>query len=462
MGQVLRRLPMLWLLMPLLAIILCSRYWNRPFHLLQDTEVDFLDTTRSFRVVVEDYAVERRKTWRYEVNVLPSGAHAYLYIQKDSLKQMPQMGDTLGIYTTFRRGGRLGKFDYGTYLRLQGIMGSGYVRSEQWQIVAPHQPTWSDKWNARRWQRAAYRRYQELGITGEELGTLAALTLGYKEDLDSDLRQSFQRAGAAHILAVSGLHTGIVYGIVLWLITGFGLFPALYKQRRRQYLQFMGVVSIMVAYAALTGWSPSVVRSVVMVALVELARCWHRQPISMNTLIAAAFFILCFRPGDLFSVSFQLSFAAVAAIITLVPMLNQLFPTPPYHSWGRAAHYMRDLVTFSLAAQLGTLPIALHYFSQTSNYFLLTNLLVIPLTTLLVMGAIVVIIGGGIPVIGSILVMGEKGLCQVLNHSVRWVESLPHATTSATLPWAGVGCMYAILIAFTILLHYGTRETPQK
>jgi len=458
MGKILRRLPILWVLVPLVALIVFSYYTGGPIHLLSDTEVDFMDTTRVFRVVTEDYALPRKQSYRYQVEILPSRARAYLYIHQDSSRSFPEIGDTLLVRTKWERGGMLGDFDYGKYLREQGLIGSGYVR-EQWKIERPHKATWKDAFCPQRWRHGLVEKYVALGLHGQALATVEALTLGYKEDLDQDLKQSFQKAGAAHILAVSGLHTGILYAVILWLLTGFGLYPPLYEERGKQYLLSASVVVLIWCYAALTGFTPSVVRCAVMLSLVELAKCWHRQAVTLNIVLAAAFFILCFRPRDLYSVSFQLSFAAVIGIVTMVPSIKKTIDIfQGNFTRNKTTLYGIELITVSLAAQLATMPISLYYFGQTSNYFLLTNMVVVPLAWLLVVSCIGLLALGWIPIVGTGLAYCVQYMATGMNKYVGWIEHLPHSTTTAQIGGTGVVVMYAIILLGIWGMCWATRE----
>lgn len=436
---------MVVLLLPLVAVILLCYYTRFPVDLLHDTDVPYIDSTFIFQVAIQDYPTPRQKTIRYTAEVLAvvdSMAHTapskvYLYIQPDSTRPMPTMGDTLLVRTRIQRGERLGSFDYGTYLRQQGIAGTGIVWHNQWQYIGHSTP---QRFSPKQWQHSLQERYQRCGLEGKELATIAALTLGYKEDLDRKTTQSFQRAGAAHILAVSGLHTGIIYSILLSIFTLGGTFRPLYTQRVWRCGQSILIIAAMWGYAAITGMTPSVVRSVVMLTIVEIGRMLYRQSLSLNTVAAAAFLILIVRPLDLFSVSFQLSFSAVAALLVFVPGFVRVHPT----RWIRpmrlrtGARYVVDIVAVSLAAQLGTLPLALYYFGQCSNYFLLTNLLVIPLAWLIVVSAFAVLTIGGIPYAGTAAVWICSQLTQLLNTSVEWIEHLPGAVSEIriSLPMA--------------------------
>ncbi len=380
--------------------------------------------------VLQSDLTERARTYRADA-LSEDGEHIFLYFAKDSL--LPAYGDTVLVYTRLCAPEPIGSFDYATYLLRQGITATGYVPKGQWLVLAPSQRPWYA--TAKGWQLHLKERYAELGISGQELATLSALTLGYREDLEKDIKRAFQTAGAMHVLAVSGLHTGILMSVLIALLTGFGYWRPLYDERAKQFLINGLIIIFLWCYAAVTGWSPSVVRSVIMCTLLLLAEVFHRQGISLNAVFAAAVFILLFRPMDLYSVSFQLSFAAVIAIIVFVPVFNSLLPVPyrlPYRL-KKVLRYCRDLVTVSIAAQLGTLPFTLYYFGQFSTYFLLTNIVILPLAFVIMLLALITITLSAIPLVSAIpyLVDGLSWLLNasvyLLNHYVLWIESLPYA-----------------------------------
>ena len=415
--------PFVVLLLPLIAGILLCDNIGICFDIDKNTQADFLDSTGVFAAVIEDYPVEKAKTFRYTAST--NAGTVYLYLRKDSAKVYPTIGDCIQFHSTIVKPDSIGSFDYGTYLRRQGIVGQAFVRSEDWQIIGHTKG--GILMFARRLQHRLVQRYHELGIPEREAGTLSALTLGYREDLDPDIKRSFRQSGASHVLAVSGLHTGIIYTVILALLTGFGYWKPLYEDKKRRIVNGVIIIVIMVFYALLTGLSPSVFRSVLMLILVEVAYMCYRRPIGLNIIAAAAFLILVFRPNDLFSVSFQLSFAAVLSIIYFTPYFTRLMPIPRTKWFSKPLGYFCSLISASLAAQIGTLPITLYYFHQTCNYFIFTNILVIPLVFVITIMALATLTIGWIPAIGIILSYPLKWLTWVLNHYTAFIESLPGA-----------------------------------
>lgn len=373
--------------------------------------------------VMKDYPQEREKTWRLTVD------HAYLYLQKKEGMALPEAGDTIDVYTHLKQVDEQGSATYANYMRRQGLYYTGYVRSGDIHIRK------GEYHGAGKLRQRLIARYEELGITGQELATLSALTLGYRESLDEDTQRHFRDAGAMHVLAVSGMHTGILYMIILFLCSGMGLRPILYEEAGRRRIAGMITLMLLWGYAALTGWSPSVVRSVVMLSIMEVGRMLYRRSVGLNTLAAAAALILIVRPSDLYSVGMQLSFAAVAAIILLIPK--------------RRYGYVVSLLVMSLAAQVGTLPISSYYFHQVSNWFMISSLIVVPLAGLMMAGSVLCFTIGWIPYVGEGIGWCLKSITWLMNQGVGLIDYMPCATWPITFTpqmavayYGMIGCMY--------------------
>ena len=435
-----------WLivLVPLLGIILLSGYWGKPLNLLKDTEVDYLDTNQLFAIHVQSEGQERTKTIRYEAQ-LEDGKHILLYLQKDSLP-MPNEGDILLVETTIRRGDTLGDFDYGLYLRRQGIVGTAWAHRGNWQIVG-HQPRKSIQATAQHCQRALHDKYQEMGIEGKELGIVSALTLGYREELDKDVQQSFSASGAMHVLAVSGLHTGIVWGIMMWILTLGGWRKPLYEEKSKRWLLGVILLALLWTYAFITGLSPSVMRSALMLSFWELSYLMGRHTSRWNPILAAAVIILLINPLALWSVSFQLSFAAVIGIMMIASWMQRHMRLRS--GWSK---YIGGLLMVSIGAQLATMPLTLYYFGQTSNYFALTNLIVIPMALVVLLLCLGTLVFSWC-VLGEWLGSITEWCTRVMYQLVEWIEALPYSTTKMEISWTSMMCMYGALVCGILMMR---------
>ena len=437
-----------WLiaLVPLVAIIWLSGYMGKPLNLLKDTDVDYLDRDTILAMRLLSNAQERTKTFRYEAEV-EGGGKVLLYLQKDSMP-MPVMGDVLLVETQVRRGGKSGNFDYGLYLRRQGIVGTCWALRRNWQLIG-HEDDMGLKGLAKRSQYFLYQQYRKMGIEGQELGIISALTLGYREDLDKDVQRAFSASGAMHVLAVSGLHTGIVWGIVMWILTLGVLYKPLWEDKFRRWLLNISTIVLIWAYAFLTGLSPSVMRSALMLTFWALSSLLEQQTSRWNPLLAAAVVILIVNPLALWSVSFQLSFAAVAGIMLFGSSMQQAVV-----SKGRVWQSVSGLLIVSLAAQLGTMPLTLHYFGQTSNYFALTNLIVVPMAGILLSLGFSTLAMSWCAV-GEWLGWATKWCTWLLNQAVQWIESLPYSTTHMHLSEWGVIGLYGAIICGLLMMRGG-------
>lgn len=437
-----------WLiaLVPLVAIIWLSGYMGKPLNLLKDTDADYLDRDTILAMRLLSNAQERTKTFRYEAEV-EGGGKVLLYLQKDSMP-MPVMGDVLLVETQVRRGGKSGKFDYGLYLRRQGIVGTCWALRRNWQLIG-HEDDMGLKGLAKRSQYFLYQQYRKMGIEGQELGIISALTLGYREDLDKDVQRAFSASGAMHVLAVSGLHTGIVWGIVMWILTLGVLYKPLWEDKFRRWLLNISTIVLIWAYAFLTGLSPSVMRSALMLTFWALSSLLEQQTSRWNPLLAAAVVILIVNPLALWSVSFQLSFAAVAGIMLFGSSMQQAVV-----SKGRVWQSVSGLLIVSLAAQLGTMPLTLHYFGQTSNYFALTNLIVVPMAGILLSLGFSTLAMSWCAV-GEWLGWATKWCTWLLNQAVQWIESLPYSTTHMHLSEWGIIGLYGAIICGLLMMRGG-------
>ncbi|MCQ2343148.1 MAG: ComEC/Rec2 family competence protein [Paludibacteraceae bacterium] len=413
----LRNNPFFVLLVPLVLWIAVCKVCRLPFADGRQVpvEVQRQDTARRpYRVVLTSLPAEKPETWRCQASLLPDGYTFPVYLQKDSLRQRPNRGDTLLIFAN---------------------LNGGYVSRWDWSLLSPDTRPWYR--SALGWQQHLVQRYAQRGISGRELATLSALTLGCRDLLDKDITNSFSAAGAMHVLAVSGLHTGVLTTVLVCLITLFGLNKPMYGNIRKKVRQNGAIMLLLIMYAFITGASPSVVRSVIMACLFLLARLTRRHGQIMNVIFASAFLMLFFVPSDLFTVSFQLSYAAVIAIVLFCDGWENIWQEVVFYRNNfryKAMHCLYGLIGVSVAAQIGTIPFTLHYFGQISNYFLLTNLLVIPLAFVMMVGAVAFFTLGWWSPIGKLIALGLNGVTWLLDESVSRIESLPLAVTEVSLP----------------------------
>ena len=302
------------------------------------------------------------------------------------------------------------QFDYKNYLKRLGIYRQVFLK-DQIVLAIPQSPTTITAY-AETIREALNKRLKELPFKPIERAFIKALLLGQRQDITSDVYEAYSKAGAIHILAISGLHIGI-----LLLILQFILNPLLYFGQG-EFVRLLIVLCVLWSFAVMAGLSPSVVRAVTMFSLFAIVRGLKRSSNSLNILAVSAFILLLVRPGFCFDVGFQLSYAAVASIIIVKPVLD---------SWGsfknRIGNWFLDLLKVSIAAQIGVLPLSLYYFHQFPGLFFVTNMVVVP--------CLIVILGLGIATMilavvykpPEFLVHTLAWIIQSMNRFVEWVAS---------------------------------------
>lgn len=421
----------------LLGWFLTARAWK-------EVVVDWPSEYQVYRGVVQESFVEKPKTYRFRAEV--SGKEVFLYLPKDSLSASVGIGDELLLYARIEppknRDG-LNDFDYARYLYREGISGTAYVPASAWRrIGVSARLTWKQKaLVCREW---VIRKYKECGIGEKQLPVLSALTLGYKDYLDAETRQAYSKAGISHVLALSGMHIGIV-----WLLLD-GVLKVLLVARLR-WLRG-GLVSLVLwAFAFVVGLEPSVVRAVIMCMLMELGRLSGTKALSLNTLSIAAFFMLLYRPFYLFDVGFQLSFVAVASILYLYPLIFGCLSVR-----NRIGRWMWGVTSVSVSAQLGTAPLVMYYFSNFSVYFLLANLLVAILLPLIILGSALLLLT--VPLSGMQAVVAQvlDRLVAGMNGIASWVSDLPGASFSLSGVQVMEVVLYYVVLAMGIV-YWKTR-----
>ena len=210
-------------------------------------------------------------------------------------------------------------------------------------------------------------RMYDSGVDGDAYAVVAAMALGDKSALTHELRDIYSVSGASHVLALSGLHLGIIY-CMLWLLLPHRRWPAVSQTI---------ILIVMWLYVLLVGMPVSVVRSAVMLTVYGLLSISHRNKMSVNALAFTAIVMLMWNPEWLFDIGFQLSFMAVLAILLFVPVFEDVF-SAKYLQEHRLVRYVWGLVAVSVSAQIGVAPLLAYYFGRLSTYFLLTNFIVLP------------------------------------------------------------------------------------
>ncbi|HVK98027.1 MAG TPA: ComEC/Rec2 family competence protein, partial [Flavisolibacter sp.] len=306
-----------------------------------------------------------------------------LYFKKDSAIKKLQYGSQIAFNKNLqeiKNAGNPGSFDYKRYSLFEGITHQVYLNSADF-ILLPDEDQNRFKAFIFNCRKTVVNTLKEF-IPGEkEQGLSEALLIGYKDDLDKNLVQAYSNTGVVHIIAISGLHLGLIYWLLLLLTR------PLKKKKQLLWLRLTIIISCLWLFSILAGAQPSVLRAAVMFSFLAVGELITRKPSIINSLALSAFLLLCYNPFFLWDVGFQLSYAAVLSII--------LFFKPIYNWFyikNKILDFFWKITAVTIAAQLFTLPISIYHFHQMPLLFLFTNFMAVPLSSVILIGEIFLVI----------------------------------------------------------------------
>lgn len=394
-----------------------------------------------YEAVVISGPVEKTKTMAMDLLLAGSGRKIKCYIYKDERSRHLRIGDGVKIQSAIKanREWRRGNFSYKRYLEIHGFTGSTYVAGWKWQHAQVSLRDVSRLERTRlfflKLRSRLLSRLRDEGGGGDSFAVIAAMALGDKSMLSRELRDVYSVTGGAHVLALSGLHLGIIYMLLSWLIVG----------RRWRNVSLLVIILSIWAFVFLVGLSTSVVRSAIMLSVYALMSLGHRDKMSLNTLAFTAIVMLLVNPLSLFDVGFQMSFAAVGSILLLLPLFEEMAPMQvllghPVLKW------LLTMLAVSCAAQLGTAPLIAYYFGRFSTYFLLTNLVVIPAVTLILYLSVAVLL---VPSLLHLLLY----IAGLLNLILGKIATFPGASVEIHPSLLQTLLVYVVILASYLLIR---------
>lgn len=395
-------------------------------------------TQKGTRIFCEVKAIKNDCVW------LPARGKLVVYLRDTTHSLVPGYKKVLlisGKATPVKAPPNPGAFDYARFLSDKGIYHQLMVNPGQYYEC--QQTLHKDA------RTFAYDFRDELlnvlskSISGSgELGVAGALLLGYEEWLDPETEQSYSNAGVLHVLCVSGMHVGLIYNILAWLL--------LWMEKRKwlRPFRYLFLTCLIWFYALVTGFSPSVIRAAAMLSLVIAGKFARRNASVYNLLCGSCFLMFIPDPFMIRSTGFVLSFLAVCGIV----FYHRMF-LPLWQPASRWAFSIWELVSVSLAAQLTTFPLCLFLFHQFPNYFMAGNLLIIPLSTIVMYSGLLILVTDWIPYAATCFGwVTSKGI-QLLNFLVEYIGSLPGAlTTGINITASETMLIYGLMILFTLWL----------
>ncbi len=314
-------------------------------------------------------------------------------------------------------------FDFAKFYRTKHIHLQCFIEEDQWQVIRPDGHRTRLNWfsKTRMQAKSLLQKHVE---DKHAFALLSALLLGDKRSLDDEIKSAYADTGSMHVLAVSGLHVGILF---LILSFGFRFLPVLSPTGRliKTALICLGIWS----FAMLSGASNSVLRAATMFTFFAVGGLLGRGQYSINTLAAVAFILLMIDPLSLFDVGFQLSFSAVAGIILLQGEIEKLW-NPPYNLFKSGW----KLISLSFAAQLFTFPLVIYYFHQFPIYFWLSGIVVVPAAFVLLTCGFIFFAVHWIPFLGALAGFVLGGIAQFTNKIIFLIQKLPYVEVQGLWP----------------------------
>ncbi len=403
---------------------------------------ELAETEKTFRTVLMIRQIHHDSIEKKNFRVLT-------YFKKDSCASKLRMGDILLFHSELceiDEPKNPYEFNYRKWLEHRGIVLGTFLFDNTWYKIG-RKRSWKTFISDLRHQ--LIRIYKNSGISGNELAVLSALTLGQRQDLPDEIEDSFASAGAMHVLAVSGLHVGIIFLIINAI---------LFFMKRFRYgsvIQCIIIILFLWFFAILTGLRPSVVRAVFMFSVIQAGQSLKRPPGIYNTISFSAFCLLLINPYQLFDAGFQLSYMAIAGIVFFQPKIYKIL-----YFKNLIADKVWQLFTVSLAAQLATAPVTIYYFHYFPLYFWLTNMVVILLTGLIIYFAIfqIFIFALHLPYsfTGNIL----DFLLSLLNNMTCQIHELPHAQIrNISTSLFEIVLFYGMIISMTVYILIRNRKS---
>ena len=378
-----------------------------------------VEKTKSFKANASvDYLIKND-------SVIKTKGTIIIYFKKDSSVAALEYGSRIILkkpLQEIKNSGNPGGFDYKRYSLFQGITHQVYLRQSaplgkenEFEVLPGENKTWLNEFLFA--SREKVLSVLRKNIKGEkELGLAEALLIGYKDDLDKTLVQSYSNTGVVHVIAISGLHLGLIY----WL-----LLQATFLLKKRKNIKWLRPVLIIAGlwlFSLLAGAQPSIIRSAVMFTCIVLGESLTRKTSIYNTLAFSAFLLLCINPYWLWDVGFQLSYTAVLSIVIFMR---------PIYNWfyikNKTLDFIWKLNSVTLAAQILTLPVSIYHFHQFPNYFLLTNFVAVPLSSFILLDEILLCAVSFIPPVALLIGKTLGWLIWIMNSYVERIEMLPFA-----------------------------------
>ena len=366
----------------------------------------------SVKVMMELIEIEDESSIKHEFK-----SKIITYFEKDESSMSLKYGDCIIFLANpeeVKKPPNPEQFDYKDYLYKKGVTHQVYLKSDKWLNLNCNKSNLIYKYSYSL-RDFLLLTMQRLGVKDEEYAVAAAILLGYDDSLPMDLRQKYVAAGAMHILCVSGLHVGVIFMVFSYL-----LFFLNDRKKTQRLLKHLLLLLLIWFYALLAGLAPSILRATIMLSFVVIGNVVNRKGVLLNSLAASALILLCINPANLFDIGFMLSYVAVIGIVVLQKPISKLV-----YSKYKIVNKIWEITSVTIAAQIATVPFTIYYFHQFPTYFWLSNLFMTPISSVVIIGGMIMLLVFFIPYINIMVAFFVSKMICVMNLGVEWIESLP-------------------------------------
>ncbi|HTA27073.1 MAG TPA: ComEC/Rec2 family competence protein [Bacteroidia bacterium] len=379
--------------------------------------------------------------------LVKTNGKALFYFHKDSIAEKLNYGDELVVYSQLNEieaPTNPDEFNYKQFLQTRGITYECYASAYNYSLIGNNNSNALLRFANNSRKNLATLLHEKIG--GNEAEVASAILLGYREDLSRQVTQSFIDSGVVHVICVAGLHVGIIFLLLSYLI----VFPAKFKHGK-----LMSVVLILILlwlYALFTGFATPVLRATIMFSFLTIGRHFRKYTNTVNTLAASAFIMLLFDPFSIADSGFQLSYLSVLGIIVIYKTLLSIF-----HPENFMLKKIWELVCVSIACQVAVLPLSILYFHQFPNYFLLANILIVPLLTVVICVGILFFLTSWIPSISVAAAWLLKKCLLLMNIIVSGVAHMPFSVTKG-ISISTVEVLLLFLFIIFLVMFFSSRK----
>jgi competence protein ComEC len=402
-------------------------------------------TEKFVKFSVQLKCVETNTTWHYATG------NTIVYLKNDSTGNL-QIGDAVFINSKFsyvNEPKNPYEFNYKAFLENKNIYHVVYAKPQQLSLLKYFPHSFSFMQLGASIKAKVVSILRSCHLSQQAFSICTALLVGYDDEIDKDVMQSFSHSGTLHILSVSGMHTGLLYGLIIAVFLFFD------KHDRYKKTKCLVVIVSLILFVVITGFSPSVLRAALMLTLVIVGKTFYKQGNAYNTLLVSAFVLLLFNPYLITDAGFLLSYFAVFGIMYLYPIIHR-----QYVFTNVIIQWFWNLILMSVAATVFTLPISLYFFHQFPIWFAFSNLIIIPISICLMATTALLLCCYKI----TFLKIGLAYIINSFTAMMLWVAQLTDNSSYGYLDYVAfskvdvVCCVLFLLTFFLFLYTKGYRQ----